>query len=142
MGVTVAGMPTGVTVSEYVSWVRSREGVRTLLTVDGELDFACAGTFAATLAAVAGDGADVILDMAGVAFIDAAALDAIAGVRRFFEILGVGLTVRAPSRPVRRLLALRQLDGLIERPAAMVTQMFSPTRPEWSWAGTQVMFGS
>ncbi len=139
---SVAVTCAGVTVCERVLWVRSREGATTLVTVIGDLDFASAGVFAAELAVIASDGCDVVLDMAGVAVIDAAALDAIDGVGRFFEILGVGLSVRAPSPPVRLLLGLRQCDGMIEHAGATVSAMFGPTRPGQSWLGTSPMFGS
>jgi anti-anti-sigma factor len=119
-----------------------REGARTLFTVVGDLDFACAGAFAAALAAIAANGADPVLDMAGVAFIDSAALDAMDRVQRLFAILGLTLTVRSSSRPVRRLLGLCQLDGLIEQPEATVSEMFGPTRPGQSGLGTPAMFGS
>ena len=64
-----------------------------------------------------------------VAFIDTAGLNAILLAHRLFEILGLALVVRAPSHPVRRLLGVSRLDGLIEQPKTAVAQMFGPTRP-------------
>jgi len=90
----------------------------------GDLDSACAGKFAAALAAVAADGTDVVLNMAGVAFMDFAGSDAIDRVRRFFEILGLAMVVRSPSPPVRRLLRLPRFDGSIEH-----TEPRYPPRP-------------
>jgi len=139
--VTVTTTPLGVTASDCASWVSSREGAQTLLTVAGDLDFACAGAFAAALATFAADGADLVLDMAGVAFIDTAAVDAIDRVQRLFAILGLEFVVRTPSRPVRRLLGLSHLDGLIEEPEATVSEMFGPTRPAQAGFGTRVIFG-
>jgi anti-anti-sigma factor len=141
MAGAVARTPAGVTVYEDSSWVLSREGARAILTMVGDLDFACAYAFAAAVATIAADGDDLVIDMAGVAFIDTAAVDAIAMVRRLFEILGLTLVVRAPSRPVRRLLDLSELDGLIEQPKATVAEMFGPTGPDIRGRGTRVKFG-
>jgi len=51
--------------------------------------------------------------MARVEAIDATAVGALVCVHRLFEILGLALTVRAPSRPVRRVLGVCQLENLI-----------------------------
>ena len=141
MTVTV-GTPSSVTVYECASWVRSREGDQTIVTVVGDLDFACAGALAGTLAGIAGEGSDVIVDMAGVTFIDTAALDAMDRVQRLFEILTLALVMRAPSRPVLRLLGLSCLNFSIEQPEATVSQMFGPTRPGQRGLETRVGFGS
>ena len=106
----VALAPAGVALSGNASWVRSREGAR---TVDGELDSASAGAVAAALAAVGADGCDVVVDMTRVDFIDLSGLDALIRAHRLFEILGLSLTVRAPSRPVRHMLGVYQREDLI-----------------------------
>jgi len=111
---TVAERSPGGAQARYASWVRSEEDGGPLLTVVGEIDFACAGPFAAALVGLAAENSDVAVDMSGVAFIDAAALDAVQQAHRFYETLGLGLVVRAPSRPVRRLLGLTNLTHLIE----------------------------
>jgi anti-anti-sigma factor len=141
MAVAVTATPASVTGFEYASWVSSREGARTLLTVAGDVDFACAGAFAAALAVVAHAASDVVIDMSGVAFIDTAGLNAMVLAHRLFEILGLALVVRAPSHPVRRLLGVSRLDGLIEQPKTAVAQMFGPTRPAQQGLATRVMFG-
>jgi anti-anti-sigma factor len=138
---TGTGTPEDGTVCGDASWIRSREGTTTLLTVVGDVDFASAGAFAAALASGAAAGRDVTVDMAGVAFVDSAGVDAINLVRRLFEILGLASIVRAPSRSVRRLLDLHQLDGLIERPDATVTQIFDPVGADSRGWGTRVTFG-
>ena len=108
----------------------------------GDVDYACAGPFATALAAVAADGTDVVLDMAGVTFMDAAVLDAIQGVRRFFEILGLALVVRSPSPPVHRLLGFGHVDGLIEPADRSAALMFGPARPSSATFGPDATFGS
>jgi anti-sigma B factor antagonist len=139
--VTVATTAVGGEACEHAPFVSSREGDATLVTVVGDVDFVCAGAFAAALAAVADEGFAAIVDMSGVVFIDTAAVDAIDRVRRLFEILGLAFVIRAPSRPVRRLLGLSHLDRLIEQPEATVSQMFGPTRPAPAGFGTRVGFG-
>jgi anti-sigma B factor antagonist len=111
---TVTAAPLGVALTDDASWVLSGEGDPTVITVQGELDFAAAGPFAAALASVGADGSDVIVDMAGVEFIDGTALGALLRVQRLFEILGLTLTVRAPARAVRRVLTMCQVDLLIQ----------------------------
>jgi len=103
----------GVALSGNASWVRSRERHQTVVTVEGELDSASAGAVAAALAAVGADGCDVVIDMARIDFIDLSGLDAMIRAQRLFEILGLSLTVRAPSRPVRHMLGVYQREDLI-----------------------------
>jgi len=105
--------PTGAALSGNASWVRSREHHRTVLTLEGELDCASAGAVAAALAAVGADASDVIVDMAGVDFIDLSGLDAVLRALRLFEILGLSLSLRSPSRPVRDMLGVYQHEDLI-----------------------------
>jgi len=119
MAASVVGPIDGVTHGEGAAWVSSREGPATVLTVVGELDhFTCVGSFAAALWALESDDEDVILEMAGVAFIDAAALGLIEQMERRWVLRGRTLLVRTPSPPVGRLLDLTQLGDLIERPEA------------------------
>ena len=105
---------TRVSPSQTVSWVISQEGDGTVVTVEGELDLGSAAVFAAALAAVGAGSSDAIVDMARVDAIDATALGALVCVHRLFEILGLALTVRAPSRPVQRVLGVCQLESLIQ----------------------------
>ena len=118
MSVTVVGALGGVSQWQCAAWVSSREGAKSVLTVVGELDSACAGSVAAALGALEADGEDVVLEMAGVAFIDAAALGVIERMWRRCALRGLSLVVRTPSRPVGRLLGLTELGDLIERPEA------------------------
>jgi len=106
--------PDSAAAANQFSWARSQEGDRVVIMVEGELDFESAGAFAGTLAAVGGEGSDVIVDLAGVEFIDAAGLGALVRVHRLFEILGLGLTLRSPSASVARLLALCEVGHLVE----------------------------
>jgi anti-anti-sigma factor len=92
--------------------LRNQPGT-TVVTVEGDLDLASAGAFVAALAAVAAGASDALVDMAAVEFIDSSTMRALVRAHRLFESLGLRLTVREPSRPVRRMLGLCQLDEVI-----------------------------
>jgi anti-anti-sigma factor len=139
--VTVGSMPASTAAGDRVSWVRSREAAETLIRVVGDLDFGCAGPFAAAFAAVANNGSGVIIDMAGVEFIDAAALGGIDRAQRLYAILGLPFAVRSPSPAVRRVLDMFPLDGLIEQAEPTLPQMFGPVRPRRSDLGARSAFG-
>jgi anti-anti-sigma factor len=112
---TVPSTPvSGAARSGNASWVLSQDGRITVVTVEGKLDSTSAGPIASALAAVGADASDVILDMAHLDVIDLEGLDALARVRRLFEILGLSLTLRRPSPAVRSALGLLQLEDLIK----------------------------
>jgi len=81
----------------------------TVLRLDGELDLASAPELSAALARTFDDAAKpVVLDMAGVGFIDST------GVRMLLEaqnLAGRDLALMAPSRAVTRVLDLTRLRG-------------------------------
>jgi anti-anti-sigma factor len=113
MTVTGTSAYPAVRLARRASWVVRREDGGTVMTVDGDLDLASSGAFVAALAAVGAGGTDAVIDMAGVGFMDSSTLRALVGAHRLFERLGLRLTVRAPSRPVRRMLALCRLEEVI-----------------------------
>jgi len=102
-----------VALSRHASWVVLEEDESTVIAVEGELDLAAAGAFVAALAAVGAGASDALVDMARVEFIDSSTMRALVAAHRLFENLGVRLTVRAPSRPVRRMLGLCRLEDTI-----------------------------
>jgi anti-anti-sigma factor len=113
MAVIDTSVHPAVRYSRRASWVvRHQEGA-TVITVEGDLDLASAGAFVAALAAIAAGASDALIDMAGVEFIDSSTMRALVRAHRLFESLGLRLTVRQPSRPVRRMLGLCQLDQVI-----------------------------
>jgi len=113
MTVTATPAHLGVRPARRASWTLLGEEGGTLMTVDGDLDLASAGAFVAALAGVSAGGTDAVVDMAGVEFVDSSTVRALVGAQRLFERLGLRLTVRAPSRPVRRMLALCRLEEVI-----------------------------
>jgi len=114
VAVTVAPTSTHGTPPDQVSWVISNDGERAVIAVEGKLGLAAAGVFAAALAAVGAGGTRAVVDMSRVETIDAGALDGLVRVRRLFEILGLGLTLRAPSGQIERSLGQFHLEELIE----------------------------
>src|SRR5579872_4374022 len=114
MTVTVASASTRGSPPDIVSWVVARDGGDTVVTVEGDLGHASAGAFAAALAAVGAGGSRAVVDMARLAAIDAGALDGLVRVKRLFEILGLGLIIRAPSPQIEQRLGQFDLAELIE----------------------------
>jgi len=106
-------LPARVSPAESLSWAVLPQAEGTVVTVEGELDQRSAAVFAAALVAIGAGPSDAIVDMARVDAIDATALGALVCVHRLFEILGLALTIRAPSYPVRRVLGVCQLENLI-----------------------------
>lgn len=62
------------------------------------------------------DGADVVVDLSAVTFMDASTISAIVGAHNRLRAHSRSLTVRAPSRPARRLLDVCDLAFLVEEP--------------------------
>lgn len=85
-----------------------------VLQVHGELDMATAPRLATALhgAAESAD-ADVVLDLSGVSFIDSSAIATIVRGHRALQAAHRGLTVRNPSRTVRRTLAVSGLSDYL-----------------------------
>ena len=114
MTVTVAPASTRGSPPDPVTWVVASHDGDTVVTVEGELGHAFAGAFAAALAAVGAGGSRAVVDMAGLEAIDAGALDGLVRVKRLFEILGLGLIIRAPSPQIEQRLGQFNLAELIE----------------------------
>lgn len=81
------------------------------VVVTGELDLATVPALRARLdAALALRPAGVHVDLAGCTFVDCSAVDLLLSVRDAARRDGVVLVLVRPSRPVRRLLRLLELD--------------------------------
>jgi anti-sigma B factor antagonist len=90
-----------------------REGVG-VVELTGEIDLYTAPRFKDDLVAVINEGAhEVVVDLAGVTFIDSTALGVlISGVKRLHEVDG-RLLIVAASRPVVRILEITGLDRVL-----------------------------
>ena len=88
---------------------RTADG-QAMVNVRGELDIATRRPVFDTLVAMVADGVtDLVIDAAGLTFLDSSGLGLLLEVRR----MGVSLTLRNPSPWVRRVLDLVMIDGLI-----------------------------
>ena len=82
------------------------------VVVTGDLDLATVPGLRARLeAALARRPACVQVDLSGCTFLDCSAVDLLVAVRDAARRDGVVLVLVRPSRPVRRLLGLLDLDG-------------------------------
>jgi anti-sigma B factor antagonist len=80
-----------------------------VVALSGELDLADAAIVAAELTAVAAREPGIILDLAGLNFIDSSGVAALARGRRQARQAGGDLVVAAPQRQVMRVLAIIRL---------------------------------
>ena len=85
-----------------------------VVALRGELDVTCAAEIAAAVGVGAAPGQLVIVDLAGLDFIDCAALRALAAAQRRARHDGGDVLLAAPDGPVRRLLALTGLDSVLD----------------------------
>jgi len=98
----------------------------------GELDLASADELRECLAALAGRGRDVVVDLAELTFIDAGGLGVLARARVVAEAKRCTITLRRPTPGVARVLAITRLDdvftiiGTSERAAPDADRRASP----------------
>jgi anti-sigma B factor antagonist len=85
-----------------------RDG-QVVVALRGELDVAEAASVAARLAAIAVREREVIVDLAGLDFIDSSGLAALLRARKHARHAGGDLLLAAPQRQVLRILALTRL---------------------------------
>jgi anti-sigma B factor antagonist len=91
---------------------RSCDG-RVVVALRGELDLADAAAVAAALTAVAAREPWIIVDLAGLEFIDSSGVAALARGRRRARQAGGDLVLAAPQQEVKRVLAItRLIDAL------------------------------
>ncbi len=84
------------------------------VALSGEIDEDTSGALLLRLPQIAaGSTGDVVLDMDMVSFIDSSGLRALLDLRRRMTSEGRRLLVRNASGPVRRLLELSGMDGLL-----------------------------
>ncbi len=99
---TVRAMP-GVRV------VRSARGGSVVIALCGELDVCTAGDAVGALTALAPAGARVVVDLAGLAFMDCYSLGRLAEARAQARRAGGDLVLAAPQPVVLRLLVLSEM---------------------------------
>ena len=84
-------------------------GDHVVVALRGELDIAGAAGVAAALAAVAARKPEIVVDLAGLEFIDSSGVAALARGRRHARHAGGDLLLAAPRQQVLRVLTLTRL---------------------------------
>lgn len=87
-------------------------GDHALLTVVGDLDFAAHAELEAQVVALAEAGRSVVVDCAGITFLDSMGLRALVAGLVAAQEAGLDFALAAPSPPVVRVL---ELSGTLER---------------------------
>ena len=94
----------------------SRDGGCVLVTLAGELDIATAGPLRRQLAGVVADDpppARLVVDAAALGFVDAAGIAVLLGAQQALAARGGELLLRSPSRLVRRVVSVLELEGVL-----------------------------
>jgi anti-sigma B factor antagonist len=86
---------------------------RVVVVLRGELDLTDATQFARALSAAAASGSRVIVDLAGLAYMDCSGLSLLVSACGQARRAGGDLVLAAPRRPVARLLSLTEVTGLL-----------------------------
>jgi len=87
----------------------------TVVRLRGEHDTSTVAALSGQLArAMAHDGADLVIDLRHVRFMDASTVGAIIEAREFLRPRGRSLALRSPSGIARRLIELCDLEVLVE----------------------------
>jgi len=105
-----------------------------VVTLRGELDVTDAASVATALAAVAARDRELIIDLAGLDFIDSSGLAALARARKHARQAGGDLLLAAPQRQVLRILTLTRLTDVFSvhagvQEAAGSAQRWPPAAP-------------
>jgi anti-anti-sigma factor len=85
------------------------ESTRTVVHLAGEIDAASSGRLRAVLGERVDDDHDLVVDLAGVAFIDSSGLGVLVGALRRFQAAGHQLILRAPTPSLQRVLEVTGL---------------------------------
>ncbi|NUS57356.1 MAG: STAS domain-containing protein [Streptomycetaceae bacterium] len=89
---------------------RARDRGAAVVAAKGEIDLATAEALRNRITAALETHREVAVDLSAVTFIDCSGLRVLITARNQADRLGRSLTLRDPSRPVRRLLAATRLD--------------------------------
>jgi anti-sigma B factor antagonist len=101
---------------------------RVIASLRGELDVADAASVAAALIAVAASHREIIIDLAGLEFIDSSGLAALVRVRKHARHAGGDLLLAAPQRQVLQVLTLTRLTEVFAVHACVAEAVGSAER--------------
>jgi anti-anti-sigma factor len=90
------------------------DGARTVVVLRGEADFSVVSVLSDALAGAMSSGADVVIDLAGLGFIDTASVRVLAAAQHRLGPRGRTLTFRSPNAVAARMLEMFGLTELIE----------------------------
>jgi stage II sporulation protein AA (anti-sigma F factor antagonist) len=96
--------------------------------VEGEIDLDSRGVLADAIERLEREPVDLVIDLAGVTFVDSQGVNLLVHVHSVLEEAGASLVVARPSPAVRSLLELTGVDAYIEltdEPAPMSTVALS-----------------
>jgi anti-anti-sigma factor len=105
-------IPAGPVFGDCI-WTSPSEGTA-VVAMRGEIDAIAIPSLSGCLdEAMASGHRDVVLDMADVSFIDSVGLAAVVAAKKRMATSGGTLSVRRPSRQVRKLLDITGLTGFV-----------------------------
>jgi len=94
----------------------SREGTTATIGAQGEIDLSTVDELRAAVTAAAADGVDtLLLDLAGVEFIDSAGLGGLLELRSTLRSRSVNLQISADDGPVKQAMQITGLSELLAR---------------------------
>lgn len=103
--------PASPSMPSTLDVVVERHGDRQVAVVSGEVDMASVGALRSRLRDLLVDGgADLLVDLEGVSFMDSAGLAALVATRKQARVLQGTFGLVAPSKQVSRLLSLTAMD--------------------------------
>ena len=110
----------------------------TIATISGDLDIAHVPVLREQLLGVLRPHASrIVIDLSGVTFCDASGLAVLVGVERRARLLGGGLRLAAPARPVATVLRLTGLDLHFQIFATVLAAIRTSAHPGVRGTGSQ-----
>jgi anti-sigma B factor antagonist len=115
-----------------------RDADRTVVWLRGEHDIFTVETLCEVMAgAIALDDADVVVDLSGVQFMDAATVGVIIRAREFLRLRSRSLALRSPSISARRVVDLCCLADLVDPPPVVTTGVTESASALGTWVAVR-----
>lgn len=83
------------------------------ITVSGELDLGTVNTFRAHLDMAAHHGGGIVLDVQDLRYLDSSGINALLNTQRALSLLGQRMAIVGPSKMIRRILGVVNIEELI-----------------------------
>jgi anti-sigma B factor antagonist len=84
------------------------------VVVAGDIDMDSRHVLDDAIARLEAEPVDLVLDLAGVTFVDSQGVNLLVRVRKILEQAGVSLTITRPSPMVRKVLEVTRVDSYID----------------------------